>query len=427
MVLVARLTQCPFAVRSGGHTAFAGASNVADGITLSFARMKGIALSANKTVASVQPGNTWNEIYTELGQHDVAVVGGRLAGIGVGGYTVSGGISYLSNLYGLAVDNVASYEIVTASGTAVTASPTEHQELYWAIRGGGTNFGIVVNFDLMAYPLPGNLIWGGTRMALEPQIPAVIEAFAQLVDDGPQDPKAGGWVVFAELNGTKIVAAETYYAEPNAQDAAIFSGYRNISWMSDTTMNRTLTSYSAELQAGTPAGSRELFYTMTTKLTKEMLQTAYKIWFEELPSVSDVPSLLPTFVYQGITGKQLENTARNGGNPLGISVEDGPLLLIHILVTWSGTADDDKVQTFASRVLSRIKAEAVTQGAQNDYVYMNYASQFQDVIASYGEDNRARLVEIAAKYDPTGVFQTLQPGGFKLSGAPSPSADYFSF
>lgn len=80
-----------------------------------------------------------------------------------------------------------------------------------------------------------------------------------------------------------------------------------------------------------------------------------------------------------------------------------------------------------STVLARIKAAAVSQGVQNDWVYMNYASQFQDVISSYGSENKAALKSIAAKYDPKGVFQMLQPGYFKLDRAPVPDTDYFSF
>lgn len=80
-----------------------------------------------------------------------------------------------------------------------------------------------------------------------------------------------------------------------------------------------------------------------------------------------------------------------------------------------------------SKVLERIKAVAVSEGVQNDWVYMNYASQFQDVISSYGSGNKAALKRIAAKYDPTGVFQKLQPGYFKLDRAPVPDSGYFSF
>lgn len=80
-----------------------------------------------------------------------------------------------------------------------------------------------------------------------------------------------------------------------------------------------------------------------------------------------------------------------------------------------------------STVLERIKTAAVSEGVQNDWVYMNYASQFQDVISSYGPENKAALKRIAAEYDPTGVFQKLQPGYFKLDRAPVPDSGYFSF
>lgn len=80
-----------------------------------------------------------------------------------------------------------------------------------------------------------------------------------------------------------------------------------------------------------------------------------------------------------------------------------------------------------STVLERIKAAAISEDVQNDWVYMNYGSQFQDVISSYGPENKAALKRIAAKYDPTGVFQNLQPGYFKLDRAPVPDTDYFSF
>lgn len=80
-----------------------------------------------------------------------------------------------------------------------------------------------------------------------------------------------------------------------------------------------------------------------------------------------------------------------------------------------------------STILSKVKAEATTLRVQTDYVYMNYASQYQDVISSYGADNKAKLKSIASKYDPTAVFQRLQPGYFKLDRAPIPDSEYFSY
>lgn len=90
LVLLSRLAQCPFAVKSGGHAAFAGASSIDGGITVSFQNLRGVALSADKKVASVQPGNTWGAVYAALEKDDVAVIGGRMRDIGVGGLTTGG-------------------------------------------------------------------------------------------------------------------------------------------------------------------------------------------------------------------------------------------------------------------------------------------------------------------------------------------------
>jgi FAD/FMN-containing dehydrogenase len=111
MVLLSRLSWCPFAVKSGGHSAFAGAATIEGGITVSFENLKGIKLSSDKKIVAVQPGNTWSDVLAALEKSDVAVVGGRVGDIGVGGLTLGGGISFLTNEYGLACDNVASFEV----------------------------------------------------------------------------------------------------------------------------------------------------------------------------------------------------------------------------------------------------------------------------------------------------------------------------
>jgi FAD/FMN-containing dehydrogenase len=96
VILLARLAQCPFAAKSGGHAAFAGASSVEGGITISFANLKGVSLSKDKKIASIEPGNIWGPVYEELTKFDVSVVGGRLYNIGVGGLTTGGICRYLS-------------------------------------------------------------------------------------------------------------------------------------------------------------------------------------------------------------------------------------------------------------------------------------------------------------------------------------------
>ena len=111
MVLLSRLSQCPFAVKSGGHSAFAGAATIEGGITVSFENMKGIKLSEDKKTVAVQPGNNWGNVLTALSTTGVTAVAGRIGDLGVGGLTLGGGISFITNEYGLACDNVASFQV----------------------------------------------------------------------------------------------------------------------------------------------------------------------------------------------------------------------------------------------------------------------------------------------------------------------------
>lgn len=110
-VLLSRFTGCPFAAKSGGHAAFAGASNSPGGITIWFKDLSEVTLSEDKSVASVGPGNVWGQVYKALEPHGLATLGGRASDIGVGGLTTGGGISYYSNMYGWVLDNVESFEV----------------------------------------------------------------------------------------------------------------------------------------------------------------------------------------------------------------------------------------------------------------------------------------------------------------------------
>lgn len=111
IVLLSRLTNCQFAARSGGHAAFEGASNIAGAISIWFKDMNEITLNEDKSVVSVGPGNLWGQVYEALEPHGLAAVGGRASSIGVGGFILGGGISFYSNLYGWALDNVRSFEV----------------------------------------------------------------------------------------------------------------------------------------------------------------------------------------------------------------------------------------------------------------------------------------------------------------------------
>jgi hypothetical protein len=108
---------------------------------------------------------------------------------------------------------------------------------------------------------------------------------------------------------------------------------------------------------------------------------------------------------------------KKGGNALGLKPTDGPIFLINLSVRWDKVEDDTRVQQANANIIRRYKEEAHRRDMEQEYLYMNYASQYQDVIGSYGEST-GRLRSVAKKYDPREVFQKLQPGYFKLEGAP---------
>ncbi|KAF4947628.1 hypothetical protein FSARC_13930 [Fusarium sarcochroum] len=417
-ILLSRLTHCPFAAKSGGHAAFAGASAAEGGITISFANLKAVTLSKDKKIASIEPGNVWGDVYARLAQSDLTVIGGRLYNIGVGGLVTGGGISYFSNLHGWACDNVESYEVVLANGKIAKASSKDHADLYWALRGGGNNFGLVVGFNVKTYPLPGGKLWGGSRTYTEESFPALTKAVTNLVNNSPKDPKAGFWSVWAYLNKTKIALPTLYHADPNAGDAPIWGDFNSLKPVADQTQTQHISEWAKEEAAGSPNGLREMFYPITTKVDKEFLQFAQDYFFKAVLDIADIPGLIPTFVVQGITIPQLKKMEQNGGNPLGLKAKEGPFFLIHMGCMWAYKTDDAVMFRWISDFIKIIDAEARKRGLGNDYIYMNYASQYQDVIAGYGSTNKAKLKKIAKKYDPNGVYQRLQPGYFKLEGAP---------
>lgn len=126
-----------------------------------------------------------------------------MAPVGVPGLILGGGISHFSNKLGWACDNVASYEVVTASGIPITVSATSYSDLYWALRGGGNNFGVVTNFKLNAFP-QGNL-WGGQRIYLEDQFTGILNAINEFAINGSP----------TDLDAAQIVVSNTAHEHRN--------------------------------------------------------------------------------------------------------------------------------------------------------------------------------------------------------------------
>ncbi|KAI7675103.1 hypothetical protein KC318_g1162 [Hortaea werneckii] len=322
-ILLSRLTKCPFAVKSGGHAAFANASNIGGGITINMAKMNEVKLSEDESVAKVGPGNTWYDVYTALEDRNLTVVGGRVADIGVGGLTLGGGVSFFS--------------------------------------GGGNNFGVVTRFDLYTYPQ--GMMWGGSRAYPINETDTILNALVDYAYDASSDPDAALIVAFtyAEQSGGYLIAADLEYAKPEA-NPPIFDAFHNASYTSDTTKIVSLPDLTLEFNSSNPGGLRETYWTATYRVDLDLLQYMVAEYQVQTNTILDVAGLGPSFVLQIITTDELKNMARNGGNPLGLSEEEGPLLLLNIAFWWNDAADDERVLQTCQTILDN----TVTYAAERE-------------------------------------------------------------
>ncbi|USP77739.1 uncharacterized protein yc1106_05013 [Curvularia clavata] len=414
-VLLSRLTQCPFAVKGGGHAAFAGGSSIEGGITIALEKLNGKTLSSDQSIASIGPGNTWGDVYPWIEQYGREVIGGRISSVGVSGLTLGGGISHYANAYGWACDNIDSFEVVTASGIIVTASAEELPDLYWALRGGGNNFGIVTAFHMRTFVQ--GAMWGGQRAHTEDQWDKIYQAYYNYAVNAEKDTKQAQIVSFALQNGMKIAAEDLEYSDPTPWPP-VFDEWKAIPAIMDLTAVANMSTLANQLGAGAPDGVQETYWDRTFKVDKDIFKTFIDIFFDMLPAIQDAAGILPVLSFQAITTPAMRKMQQNGGNALGLDPDDGPIFICNLAILWTNVADNARIMTFSNSLYERLVAEAEKKDLNSDYIYMNYASPYQDVISSYGETNKQRLKSIASTYDPTGVFQTLQPGYFKLDGAP---------
>lgn len=202
---LARKLGLEVAVRGGGHNV-AGRATIEGGLMIDLAAMKGVMVDPKTRTARAQGGVTWSEFNRETQLHGLATTGGVVSTTGIAGLTLGGGLGWLMAKHGLALDNLVSAEIVTADGRVITASADEHPDLFWAVRGGGGNFGIAASLEYRVHPVGPTMTGGLVAYPFE-QAREVLRFLRTATQSLPDEMMVFGGLIHApDGSGTKLAA-----------------------------------------------------------------------------------------------------------------------------------------------------------------------------------------------------------------------------
>lgn len=193
---------------------FPGASNSPGGVTVELLNLDSVTLSENKSSVSVSIGATWDTVYEKLDPLNISVAGGRVAGVGVGGLTLGGGISYFGPRYGWTCNQAISFEVVLANGSVVEASENQNPDLWWGLRGGSNNFGIVTRVDLVTFEQ--GLLWSDTTFNSLSVVDDQAKIYSKLMAADNYDENASfltGWA-YSAAEGLTVALNQLVYTKP---------------------------------------------------------------------------------------------------------------------------------------------------------------------------------------------------------------------
>ncbi|KAJ3800875.1 hypothetical protein GGU11DRAFT_742095 [Lentinula aff. detonsa] len=408
--------KCHFAVRTGGHMAWTGASNIgSEGFAIDMQRVKGVELLENKSVVSFGAGSRWRDVYALLQPENLTTVGGRVGDVGVGGFLLGGGIGFLSAEHGFGSDNVINYEVVLANGSVINANREQHSNLYWALKLGSTNFGIVTRFDMLTFPQ--GLVWGGSQFFAIKDAPVLLERLVTFTEKLATDPKGFFGLSLAWNPEAKdyIIWTLQTYLQPEPYPA-LWSDFVSLTPLVDMMGIKSLVDITEEFQEADPGKrGRSRWLSMTYKANAQFHLDLHAKGIELFEPYHDHAGVHWAVSVQPIPARFATVAAENGGNPTCLRESDGDLWVMLITTDWLDPSDDNIMNTNAEALLTWAENEAQRRDLFSPFIYMNYASGSESVMArSTNHETLKKMIQVKKTYDPQDSFDALWHGGFKL-------------
>jgi len=388
-VKLARSLNLEIAVRGGGHNV-GGRGTIDGGLMIDLAPMKGIHVDPAKRTARAQGGVLWKEFNRETQLHGLATTGGVVGTTGIAGLTLGGGLGWLMPKYGLALDNLKSAEMVMADGSVCRAAADENPDLFWAIRGGGGNFGIAASLEYQLHQV-GPTIAGGLVAHPLPKARDVLRFVRETAATLPDEmTMAAGLLTAPDGSGNKLVGVLAAHCGPLAQGEAALKPIKTFgSPVLDAMGPITYSQQNGLLDASLPKGALNYWKSQfLTDLSDECISAMVDVF-------SACPSPMSQIVIEHFHGAAARVPVQDTACAMRINGFN-----VVIISQWQEHRDNDKNIAWCRDVYAALGPYL------GSFRYVNYldSDEVGDPAAVAYGPNYARLRDLKTKYDPENLF-----------------------
>ncbi|KAG2063989.1 FAD-binding domain-containing protein [Suillus decipiens] len=400
----------PFAVRSGGHSPNPGFSST-HGVLIVLRSFSQVVYDQNAKTATIGMGLVWDDVFPALEQYNVTVIGGRSSGVGVGGFVLGGGYSYLSNQYGLSVDDIVSLELVMPNGTVAHITSSSNPDLFFGLRGGFNNFGIVTTVTMKTHHQ--SQVWGGSILYTWDQWEEVNKATASFVSK-VTDPKASIYVTVEYIHlvhGMPVMMVTLFYDAPTHPDG-MFDEFLKIKYFKKDITTRTFLNLLKSFPSTPPLIRIVTHWVPIEQFTLSMLRMIMNQTMVYGKKVSHAGAMFLSYDLTPFLPSLYDHSETLSAFPPLRGPGQGHSF-IEVICGWEHEISDEAIGKLTAESAAYMKQFAVDAGqnVSNALLYPNAAPSGTPLVDMYG-DALDRLRSIRAAVDPGDVMG--RAGGWKF-------------